>query len=56
MCLFIIFVLYIMPYSMLIIIKFIILGNIHTIVYFTYIVLYIMLHPMLVLLLYKFIW
>ena len=36
-----------MSYSMVIIIKFIILGNVHTIVYFTYIVLYIMLHPML---------
>ena len=32
---------------MLIILKFIILGNVHTTVYFTYIVLYIMLHPML---------
>ena len=47
MYLFIIFVLYIMSYSMLIIIKFIIFDNVHTIVYFTYIVLYIMLHPML---------
>ena len=34
-------------YYMLIIIKFNILGNVHTTVYFTYIVLYIMLHPML---------
>ena len=47
MYLFIIFVLYIMPYSKLVTYKFIILGNVHSTAYFTYIVLYIMLHPML---------